>query len=267
MILLGGGIPFYLTLNAPNYQLQPDFYGFGVARNQTNIEPVNFIIAISADSFAFSFQYSFICYKNGTYNFLFVFPFKITSKIDAAENMSFYHTRHGSAIWLKYNANNLPPSGLPQEIFGSFRIDNTFQSGSRGSYMFLLPFGGAIGSEAYSLAIELGVDFLPPDTTIELRFGVSPNLWLTQISPKPSMGPRILQHGNNRIETSIGWYFDELLQDSIVIFSQDTNKISLYQFYLFIAGIFIGIGSSIIVTATYNFTSERRKKTLGMSFA
>jgi hypothetical protein len=140
-----GLFPYYLFFSAPRYSLNSNFSGFGVARNNTNVSPNSLVMDVRVDPPELWFQCSFDCDVNGTYNFIFVFSFKIISKITATENMFFNASSHGSAVWLQYQVNDVSSGWMPKNVGGEFSIENTFGSSIRkitpgncsGSYMTL----------------------------------------------------------------------------------------------------------------------------------
>lgn len=264
LFLLGGllittfaGIaPQYFFASAPRYYLQSSFSGFGVARNSTNISAHRFVVGIGVDPPELWFQYFFRCDTNGTYNFLFVFPFKITSKIHATDNTHFNATYRGSVVWLQYQVNNVSIWGRDDDIWGYFSIENTFQSGTRGSYMFVLPFGMGIHPEVSSkLHRDLGVTFHSPDANISLQVGLPAPYQITQTFPPISAGPNVWETPTNRTITTVEWEF-ETLEDSVIIFCQDPDGMANYQNYQFISGIGFGIGIPIIAATIFEYVKE-----------
>lgn len=253
---LGGLYPYYLYYSAPNYSFEPGFSGFGVARNQTNILPWMMVVGIGVDPPDLWFQYFFQCSINGTYNFIFVFPFNVISKISATENMSFRTTSRGSAIWLRYEVNDISVGWASKEIWGYFSIENTFQSGTRGSYTFLLPFGMGIHPEVYgNLQRELNVPFHTPDTNITLQFGLPGHYKITGTFPPVSAGPNVWITPTNRSIETVEWEF-ETLRDSVTVQCQDPNEASYYQSLPFISGLGLSIGASIATRTIYDAVKE-----------
>jgi len=209
--ILGGFIPLYLFFNAPNYSFHPNFSGFGIARNQTHITPYLFILSITTEPAELYFYYSFSCAKNGTYNVIFWFPFKIISKASSKVDMSFNATAKGSAVWLQHQVDNVHYGWTGQQISGVFSIENTFQSGTRGSYMFVLPFGLGIPRESVQkIQKDLGVPFVTPSASIDLSFGIPRGYLITQTFPQHSVGPNTWTTPTNRTITKVGWNPKEL---------------------------------------------------------
>jgi len=256
VIMFIGIATSYLFYSAPRYSFRPTFSGFGVARNSTNISPEMLVVGIGLDPPELWFQYFFSCSANGTYNFLFVFPFYVTSTYASKENMSLRATSQGSAIWLQYQVSDVSYGWESGEVWGVFSIENTFQSGFRGSYMFLLPFGMGIHPEVYgNLQRELGVTFHTPDTNITLQFGLPARYQITQTFPPLSSGPETWVTYTNRTITTVKWEF-ETLQNSVTIYCQDPNEIAFYDHLLFISGLGYGIGVSIVITTVYEAVKD-----------
>jgi len=260
-----GLVPYCLFFSAPHYALQPSFAGFGVARNTSNIVPSWFVVGVAVDPPELWFQYFFEYSMNGTYNFLFIFPFKIINKIRASENMHFNSTSRGSAIWLQYKVNDVPFGWAGTDIWGDFSIENTFKSGTRGSYMFILPFGRGISGEVLgNLQEALQVTFHTPDTNISLQVGLPARYQITQAFPPISAGPNVWTTPSNRVISTVEWQF-ETLQDSVTIYCQDPDEIALYQSYQFISGLGFGIGVTMVTTTVYDAIKDwvrpsRRRK-------
>jgi len=250
--LLGGFIPLFLFYSAPNYSFQPNFSGFGIARNETNISLILFVLSVTIEPPELYFYYSFTCYENGTYNFLFWFPFKIISRTSSSVNMSFNPTSRGSAVWLRYQIDNVRYGWAGGQFSGVFSIENTFESGTRGSYMFVLPFGLGIPAElVWDIQRELEVPFVTPSESIDLSFGVPGGYHITQTFPPHSVGPNTWTTISNRTVTKVGWNPREL-RDSVTIYCQNPNEIALYQSYLFIGGLCLGIGVPMMTTTFYD---------------
>ena len=257
--LLGGFIPLFLFYNAPNYSFQPNFSGFGVARNETNISPNFFVLSITIRPPELYFYYSFSCCENGTYNFLFWFPFKIISKTSSTMNMSFNATSRGSAVWLRYQVDNVGYGWVNHQFSGVFSIENTFQSGTRGSYMFVLPFGlGIPGELIWNIQRELKVPFTTTSANIDLSFGVPSGYHITQTFPPHTVGPNTWTTRSNRTITKVGWNPRDL-RDSVTIYCQNPNEIALYQSFLFIGGLCLGIGFPIMTTPVYDTVKKWTK--------
>lgn len=250
--LLGGLIPLYLFYNAPSHTFQPNFSGFGIARNGTSISPQLFVISVTIKPPELYFHYSFVCSENGTYNFLFWFPFEIISRITSTVNMSLNTTSQGSAVWLRHQVDNVHYGWADHHFSGVFLIKNTFQSGTRGSYMFVLPFGlGIPGELIRNIQRELGVAFTTAVANIDLSFGVPEGYHITQTFPPHSIGPNTWITPSNRTITKVGWNPKDL-KDSVTIYCQNPNEIALYESFLFIGGLCLGIGVPMMTTPVYD---------------
>jgi len=217
-------------------------------------------LSITTGPAELSFYYSFSCDQNGTYNFLFWFPFKITSKTSSKVDMSFNATAKGSAVWLQHQVDNVHYGWTGQQISGVFSIENTFQSGTRESYMFVLPFGLGVPHELVrKIQMDLGVPFVTPSASIDLSFGVRRSYLITQTFPQHSVGPNTWTTPTNRTITKVGWN-PKGLSDSVTIYCQNPNETAIYQSFLFIGGLCLGIGAPIVTTTLYDATKEWTKK-------
>jgi hypothetical protein len=251
-----GGIIYYQFVNAPNYSFKSGFSGFGIARNDTDISPDRMIIGIGIDPPELWFQYFFGCSANGTYNFFFVFPFNITDKRFTSENMSFNATPYGSVVYLRHHVDNVTSGWLFQEISGVFWVENTFQTGSRGSYTFILPFGMGVHAEAYQdVWRELKVGFHTPDARITLQVGLPSRFKLVNVFPPVSRGPNRWTTPDNRTIDSVEWEF-ETLQNSVTIQTEDRGEIVFYENLPFISGLLLSIGIPTMITTIYDAIKE-----------
>jgi hypothetical protein len=246
--------------DAPTYSFTPNVRGFLVARNQT-ITPTLMNIILGVDPMELYFQYFFDCQANGTYDFLFVFPVQIVSTIATSMNMSVRSTPYGSAIWLHYYIADAVAGPGPKwhpegQIWGWFSIKNTFQSGTRGSYSFLLPFTSNIDpSVTQDLFSQLSVNSYDPGTKIILQFGLPGSHTILQTFPPISSGPDVWINPYNQTRTTIEWNFDSLGQ-TLTIQSEDPNEIGRYDFLLFLSGVLIGVGVPIATAAVYDHVKE-----------
>jgi len=254
-VVLGLG-PYLILISAPTYSFTPGFSGFGIARNDTFVSPTMMVVGFGSDPPELWFQYFFQYAANGTYNFVFAFPFYITSEKGASGNMSFRATSRGSAVWLRYEATNVYSGGQSGEIWGVFSIENTFQSGTRGLYAFILPFGMGINPEVFgNLQHELGIGLHTPDVNISLQVGLPSRYKITGTFPPVSAGPNVWVIPTNRSIVTIEC-MHATLQDSVTILCEDPNEISLYESLPFISGVFLGIGVPIITRTIYDAVKE-----------
>jgi hypothetical protein len=248
--------PYLILVNAPSYSFKPGFSGFGIARNETVILPTMMVVGLGSDPPELWFQYFFECEANGTYNFIFAFPFNITGQIGSSRNMSFRATTRGSAVWSRYEVNTVSYGWQSAEVWGVFSIENTFQSGTRGSYTFILPFGMGISAEVIGdLQHELGIGFHTPDVNISLQVGLPSRFKIIGTFPPVSAGPNVWVTPTNRSITTMEWHFEKL-QDSVTINCEDQNEIAFYETLPFISGLFLGIGIPIITTTLYDAVKE-----------
>jgi len=184
--------------------------------------------------------------ENGIYNFLFVFPFNITRIIDGTENLHFNSTPLGSVVWLKYHVAHGPAY---KRIFGRFSIQNTFQSGKRGFYMFFLPFSPGVHPEIIEdLQTKLDIGSTSLDMETYIQFSFPKRYQMTQAFPPMSTGPDILP--TNRTLVTVTWNFSRS-QDSITVYCQDQDEITHYQNCQFYTGLCLGIGIPLIVETLY----------------
>jgi hypothetical protein len=255
------GVDLYiLYVNAPNYRSDPNLSGFGVARNQTGIYPSFFVVIVSIDPDELFFQYYFTCDTQGTYNFLFVFPFKIKSILDSTLGINFNSTSRGSAVWISYPVSH---EGS-YNVYGQFEIEDTFRIGTQGSYIFLLPFGRGIHPDVIgNLQSELRVTFFSPDNSqIDLSFLVPDSFQILQTIPPTKGAPESMPSAYRKTMTGVSWGFTQL-RDSIAIYCQKPDEIRRYQTLLFFSGLFISIGGEIFVTLLYDYVkteaSEKKK--------
>ena len=255
------GLSFYvLFVDAPAYSFNPNVRGFLVARNQT-VTPTSMNIILGIDPMELYFQYFFGCEANGTFDFLFVFPVQIVSKIATSMNMSVRSTHYGSAIWLHYDVVDVAAGAGPkwhpeEEIWGWFSISNTFQSGTRGSYTFILPFTSDMdASVAADLWSQLSVNSYDAGAPITLQFGLPGSHRILQTFPPISSGPNVWINPYNQTRTTVKWNFQSL-GEMLTIQSEDSTEISRYDILPFISGVLIGVGVPITTSALYDWIKE-----------
>lgn len=250
-LLTGQAYVYYIQyVNAPVYHFRSGFSGFGIARNDT-INPYMMVVGIGIDPPELWFQYFFTCPTNGTYNFIFIFPFNITRINYISEYMVVNSTPHGSAIWLRHSVENASYNAPVQEISGDFSIENTFQDGTRGLYTIILPFGMGIDPEVFQEPWKiLKVSLHSPDAPITLHVGLPGDFRPTNMFPPVTKGPNTWTTAMNRTITSLEWNF-AALQDSVTI-QGNTDEKFYYDNLPFISGILFGIGVTIIFTIVYD---------------
>jgi hypothetical protein len=174
----GGGL-FLLYQYAPSYSFNPNYRGFAIARNSSlTINPYFMVLRISVlgDMPILYFRYDFAVGENGTYNFIFIFPFRVADEIGSSEGLNVISTEYGSAIWLKHQVVDVQTGWKSQYVWGEYYIENTFQSGSRGDYFFALPLFLGVGGASETLDTlqsELGIVWHSPDVRVELEFIIS----------------------------------------------------------------------------------------------
>jgi hypothetical protein len=244
-----GGILIGVYTTPHTFSYNPYYQGFGIARNDT-ASPTIMTIGVVVDPSEFSFQYFFEAMVNGTYNFIFVFPFHVRSIVGESENMSMVvnATNTCTVISVSLNSSQLT-SG---KIWGDFMIDQTFLSGNRGLYTIVLPFGNGVGDETFDkIQKKLDVSLYTPDAPIDLYVSL-PNSysWTESFPSMAGMNPFINPLTNKSV-TSLYWNFDKL-QNSVTIKCENQFEIGIYENLLFWSGIFLGVGLPLMVTAYYD---------------
>lgn len=247
---------------APNYsqELQYDYF-FVVANQSSNFQPTKFHIFLNMfDDSRLQFDYEFSITDNGTYNFIFHFPFKIIEKIDSSNGMNFTVTPYGTAVWVSYEIADVHEEEN-HHVSGYYKIADTFRSGQRGNYVFSLPltFSSSSFEPIDSLKDELGVSWQYTNTEISIGLYVPSSLQFTQYFPEPDSLDSYMWGKSNKTINRINWYLDGFheLQKRFTVFCEDQTEISKFEFMLFISGIFISIGSSLMVTSTYDYFKKK----------
>lgn len=261
-LVIGGGL-FCRYQYAPSYSFQPNYHGFGIAHNQTqSYIPYLLIVRVSllTEKPILYFRYYFSVEENGSYNFIFFFPFAIFQKIGSTESLKFNSTPHGSAVWIRHQVLDVG-SWKSDYIWGEFYVNKTFQSGTRGKYSFALPFVmGVDGSNVIDqLQHELGLSWQSPAGRVELEFMVPSHLQIIQAYPQSFSGPDTLEIFGNRTVNKVYWNVSWLNQQFTII-CRDGQEIAHYQSLLFFSGIFISIGSGLMVRSGYDAIKERSGK-------
>jgi hypothetical protein len=251
-VLTGLATYFYVVfVTAPVYSFKTGYSGFGIAHNESII-PMLMTVGVAINPPELWFDYYFSCYMNGTYNFIFAFPFNIMRQIRVSENMSTKSTPHGSAIWLQCRVNNVSSYGLDHEIWGDFAIENTFQEGTRGSYTIILPFGMGISPEVTEdLWQALKVPFYSGDINVTLYVALPGGFRPTTMFPPNSRGPELYKTPFNVTIDSTEWDAGRL-QNSVTIEAIDVNEKPIYDNIPFTSGILFGIGVQLMFTIGYD---------------
>jgi hypothetical protein len=260
VLVLVSAFVFVLPSLEPNVStVNPNYSGLGILVNKTDIISSQLEIIVTAEPNTLYFQYFFICQANGTYNFLFSFPFNITREISSwPEKAQFNSTSsHGSAVWMHLDSNGTGG----RSVSGEFEIADTFRSGSSGSNTFVLPFGfGVFGAEIFgNLTLQLNVTFAQGINT-DLIFTVpSPKYDIVQTFPERTVGwlamPGRPINWTNRAGGQ--WEFPEGLRESIIIYTQNRDEIHGSQFSVFFGGVVLSIGIQVAIVAMYDFSKER----------
>lgn len=243
----------------------PNYQGYGVATNNT-VTPSVYDIWLSYSPSAFSFYYEYLATTNGTYNFIFVFPFKVTNTLENPENMSITPTKTGTILSSSLSLNGLNQSHFSgQALSAYFEIANTFLSENRGTYTIVLPFGGGdIYDQAFD-AIQ-GNLWVLPNNEIPTDLYVSlPNSYsLTESIPTISDLNPFTNPITNMTVSSLHWNFPDGLQNSVTVMCNDPQTINTLQNMPFWSGIFLGIGVSLIATTCYDSYKRWIEKSTGM---
>lgn len=259
--VIGGGL-FVSYQYAPSYSFQPNYQGFAVARNYTqNIMPYFLRVRISTptEQPVLYFRYDFSVAENGSYNFIFLFPFQVAQKISSTKSMNYNSTPYGTAVWLKNRVVDVDVGWKSKYIWGEFYVTNTFQSGTRGDYIFALPFIMGVGGPSDvidELQRELKVAWHSPDVKVELEFTVPSRLQITQAYPQSFLGPDTLTITGNRTINMVRWNVSWPSQQFTVI-CRDNKETAYYQSILFLSGIFISIGAGVVVRSVYDAAREK----------
>jgi hypothetical protein len=262
IVFLLGILPYASYLNAPTYTFKPSFSGFDIAHNNT-IVPDGFGVTVYVDPPQLFFSYAFTINSAGTYYFIFIFPFYVKSPIEMSQEMNITSTSRGTVILVRYQMGSINggASGtLSDIIFGYFSIDQTFMSGSRGSYVFTLPFGtGASPDVRLSAIDELEVNF-HREENVTLAIALPRSYVPTSIFPPSSQRP---PHGSyysdNRTFSHLEWD-STVPQNDVTVICENQDEMASYSNRLFYSGVFLGIGSSLTLTAVYDGLKERHEK-------
>ena len=217
-------------------------------------------IGLQVNPPGFSFQYFYTTPTNGTYNFIFEFPFDVTSSIPIysfsgtllkPEYTSINSTNTCTVISASLNVNS--SHLMDGEVWGNFNIAPTFLSGNRGLYTIVLPFGNPYNSKVFAnIAGELNVSPFTPDVQINL------NIILPHSDSYSGSFPSIAGMEpftfTNKPTTSIYWNFANLqnLEGSVTVEYENQSQIGNYENWTFLSGAFIGVGSSILITSIYD---------------
>lgn len=237
---------------APVYSFKAGYSGFGIAHNDSII-PVSMTVGLAVNPSELWFDYYFVCYANGTYNFIFAFPFYITRQYSASEKMSTRSTPHGSAVWLQYMADNVSSLGLGHQIFGDFYIENTFQEGTKGLYTIILPFGMGIDFDVtLDLWQSLKVPFYSGDVNVTLYVALPVGFKPSTTFP-PNRGLEYPPSHSNvtQVQPSLTWDVGTL-QNSVTIEAVDTEEKSSYDIIPFTSGILFAVGLQFTFTIGYD---------------
>jgi len=206
------------------------------------------------------FVYFFSVPQDGTYNFMFNFPFRVTGIISESEtaymdtkNMSIDSTSTCTVISLSLYL----VAGADEAISGHFTIAPTFLSGSRGLYTVVLPFGGIGGGSSFEVEdkiqreLEVPVYTTDNDAPIQLCVTLPHSYSVTQFFPPITHMNPYTNPFNGITVRALYWNFT-YLHDSVTVEYADQSQIGYYQNLNFLSGIFIGVGSSILLSSVYD---------------
>jgi hypothetical protein len=267
--VLAFGIVFSIFyFNAPTYTPNPSFQGFAVLKNN-NVTAEQFGVTIYADTNPpqLFFRYFFKIESAG-YNdviFIFIFPFYVERSIANYTNvdMTITHNVTYSLILVHLRIES-GPQGYSDNFQGLFSINQTFMSGNRGSYVISLPFGMGLDYNTLSpLYQEYGSYLYLQNVTISLvlpKNGVP-----TSYFPAPSSIPLYGAYYNGRPPSAFEWdssvpTSNLISQGDETVILQNQDEISLYSFYLFLSGILLGTGISLVFTVVYDDLKERHER-------
>ncbi len=249
-----GFASYYLVsfYSAPVYSFKAGYSGFEIAHNASSVTPQWMTVYVAVNPPELFFDYFSICNANGTYDFIFAFPFNILGQNGASENMSTRSTPYGPAVWLKYVVDNASSWGLGHEIWGDFVIENTFQDGTRGLYTIILPFGMGVRSEVTGdLWQALQVPFYS-DVNITLYVALPVGFKPTTTFP-PNRGLEFPPTRFNVTQAQASMTWDAgTLQNSVTIEAADTNEKAFYDNIPFTTGILLAIGLQFMFTVGYD---------------
>lgn len=255
MSIIGGGL-LWSYQNAADYSFEPNTQGFAIARNYTtNIFPSTMRITVSAysDIDKMHFRYDFRVTENGSFNFIFIFPFKVERILGSTDGLKSNVTSHGTAIWIKHRIEDVGIYGRSAHIWGELQIADTFLSGSRGDYVFGLPFFGGVGGSSEiidDLQDQLGVSWFSPDGRVELEIRVPFDYQVIQAFPQPFSGPDTMNI-TGRIINRVYWDV-EWLDQQYTIICRNQEEATMYESMLFFGGIFISIGGGLMIQSSYD---------------
>jgi hypothetical protein len=259
-IIIGIGVFFYYSYAyPPTFSSNPYYEGFGTGQNGT-VTPTSMLIELTVFPPTLYFQYNFVPLTSGVYNFIFVFPFDIKGDLPTRslggsilkpENMTFNFSNSGTAISLSLNLTKM----VGDTIWGNFNIAQTFLSGKRGLYTIVLPFYGGVGNVGFqNIAQNLGTSFYNPIPEVDL-YVILPHAYSSSETFPPTSGMNsVINFLTNKPITSLSWTFDDSGNsvNSVSIQCEDQSEIGYYGNSSFLSGIFIGVGSSILITSAYD---------------
>ncbi len=263
LVLSIGAVLILRYFYAPTHYYQPEKRGFGVAFNHTRLISPNWYsieIFVKQDVAELLFYYSFEVVENGSYNFIFVFPFDVIAKIESTEGMNFTKTPYGTAFSLKYEISDVITGKKGDIINGRFQIENTFQSGTKGEYSFTLPLASGIPScpEIDSLNAEMGVWWHTPAGAVSLIFVVPENLRITQMYPLTNVtGPNTNYSSYYNITTTYVKWDLYWLEQHFTIVCTDSDEKQKYEAILFLSGILISAGVSLLVKTGHDYLKAK----------
>jgi hypothetical protein len=247
-----GGL-FYMWANPSMYSYDPRYQGFAVDQNSTVI-PNGFYIDFNANVNPpeLFFQYWFIIQTNGTYSFIFSFPFNVFVVFHNADNMTINPTSTDTVMYV-----TLPENEGSQDIWGDFGITRTFLSDNRGFHTIELPFGGVVNSDAVVLEQKLGIEPSFQSVSVNLYVGLPISYSYVESIPAISDSNPFVNPQTNVSSASLHWYFNNGLQNSVTIVYNDQSEVGYLQNMTFWSGIFFALGFSLAVNTMYDAYRKR----------
>jgi hypothetical protein len=279
--------------NARVKTIDPQLEGFFVIQNETGLTTDMFQMWLSLEPPGLSIFYMVTLESNGSYNFEFYLPFRIKVITD---NQSFpleakfelvNNETQGSIVLISLNRQG--PDRTGETISASFTVEETFISGSKGTYFanIRLTSFDALGSLVWNSIwtnltewLELHPDVLRlpykpmPVKNFVFRLVYPTRMTLTQASPEYTIGPagllpRSTSAGYWSNLTSLVWYFEELnfTRPSIVVHYVDSQEANSFQQTLFNSGLWYGLGFAITLRGVFELVervlhTKERQQTL-----
>lgn len=260
MLIAFAGALYYIPLSiSPSYSYDSNYRGFYVITNDSSIlTPIDMSFEVdTTENPKLWFDYYYRAHENGTYNFIFLFPFEVAQSLTGLYPSNYTHTPYGTAIWM---SRQIEIAGNDRAL-GYFEINNTFQSGAKGQYDLSFPIIWDYRPNVIveDLRKDLGLNYNVPQVKLEFTLFISSSYDITQLNPQPSFHDPYYIGGRNQTLKKLVWNFEQLssLQQQFIISCTDNDEISFLQNCAFGAGILLSIGSSLFVRTLYDKFKER----------